>query len=312
MIYRFDMTHLPQATRAYSVVRRTVWQVADPYHILLYIQKGSCLLETGGRQYTLKEGDVFFLPENTMYVRRPIDDALCTIFYTHFSLPGMQTLERDEARREALEWKTQMDTALLLPDFMVQTDLRLYLKPLIHMQDRRDALEKLIALCEAPENRMSVQHVLQISLWVTQMLVEASGAVLDSLMDDSVLQPAEHTPEKLRQAILYIRQHESEKVSLADLCRVCSVSKQQMIRYFRQSLNTTPIEYITHYKVNKAMELFARAPDLTIKEIAWEVGYDDQCYFSRVFTRVTGESPTSFRSRVVGFDEQKHIAEAQI
>ena len=61
MIYRFNLERLPQAARAYSVIRRTVWQVADPYHILIYVRDGSCTLETGGKQYRVNEGDILFI-----------------------------------------------------------------------------------------------------------------------------------------------------------------------------------------------------------------------------------------------------------
>ena len=310
MIYRFDVKSLPQAVRAYSVIRRTVWQVADPYHILIYIKQGSCTLETGGKQYVLREGDLFFLPQNTMYIRRPIDDALCTMFYAHFRLPDMQTLQESRAREKTIAWKKEIDDALLQADFMVHVEERLYLASHMHLQKHQKEIEALISQCEDPENRLSMLHAMQISVWFLQILLLASGSVLDRLMDDHTVLPAERTPEKLRQAIVYIRQHESEKITLTDLCSACAVSKQMMMRYFRSNLNITPTEYITRHKMNRALELFARAPDLTIKEIAWEVGYDDQCYFSRVFTRVMGETPTDFRNRVTGFDEKKHVAEA--
>ena len=82
-----------------------------------------------------------------------------------------------------------------------------------------------------------------------------------------------------------------------------------MIRYFRESLGTTPNAYIIQYKMDKAREILASFPNMTVKEVAQELGFEDQGYFSRVFTRVVGESPTSYRSRVVQFDERKHITE---
>ena len=48
---------------------------------------------------------------------------------------------------------------------------------------------------------------------------------------------------------------------------------------------------------------------MSIKEISCSIGYEDQCYFSRLFAKFFGESPTGFRSRVINFNENKHIAE---
>jgi AraC-like DNA-binding protein len=46
-----------------------------------------------------------------------------------------------------------------------------------------------------------------------------------------------------------------------------------------------------------------RSAELSIKTIAYELGFDDQCYFSRVFSKTTGESPTDYYLRVKNFDK---------
>ena len=93
------------------------------------------------------------------------------------------------------------------------------------------------------------------------------------------------------------------------MCRACAVSRPQMIRYFRTFLNTTPNAYITQYRMNKARELLMNAPQMSVKEISAELGFDDQCYFSRVFTRCTGETPTAYRERVTAVGTRRTMAE---
>ena len=50
MIYFYESAELPQISMAYSVIRRTVWRIADPYHILIYIKSGECKIETDGEE----------------------------------------------------------------------------------------------------------------------------------------------------------------------------------------------------------------------------------------------------------------------
>ncbi len=311
VIHCFDLVGLPRTVKTYTVIRRTVWQMADPNHILLYIREGSCTVESGGRQYSLQKGDLFFLPENTMYVRRPVEDGLCTMFYVHFCLPGMQVQEDEPVRQEVLCRKQALDDAFLRADLPAADRERLYLRTLMHLQDMQEEIGKIADACAEAERSRSVQYQTEMSVLLLRLMVLASGKVVGGLLDSHGFSPAEAAPANLRQAMAYIRQHEGDKITLTDLSAACAVSKQMMMRYFRANLRTTPTEYITRHKMNRAMELMMRMPELTVKEIAWKVGYEDQCYFSRVFHQVTGETPIGYRKRVCSFDERKHIAEAQ-
>ena len=62
MIYSIDADILPVIDSAYTVVRRTVWQVADPKNIFLIVTDGECEIETNGEEYLLKRVMRFFCP----------------------------------------------------------------------------------------------------------------------------------------------------------------------------------------------------------------------------------------------------------
>ena len=110
-------------------------------------------------------------------------------------------------------------------------------------------------------------------------------------------------PDNLKKASEYIARHYKENISLEDLAAYCSVSKQQMIRYFKQNLGVTPVTYITNYKLARAKEMLFKYPLLTVKEIAANLGFDNQHYFSRVFAKVCGETPSQYRYRTVHYNE---------
>ena len=311
MIYEFTVNHLPKVVKAYTVVRRTVWQMADPDHILLYIREGSCTVETGGRQYLLQQGDLLFLPENTMYIRRPVEESLCTMVYVHFSMPDIRIREAERVREEVWQRKQEMDNAFLQADVSGAESERLYLKAHMHLQEKQREIQRIMEDYGETKSGGTIHYHAEMSLLLLRGMLLASGTVLDELLATHIRLDRESAPANLRQAIAYIRKHEAEKISLTDLCAVCAVSKQMMMRYFRTNLHMTPTAYITSHKMNRAMEWMMRMPELSVKEIAWKVGYEDQCYFSRVFRKMTGETPVEYRKRVCGFDEGKHITEAQ-
>ena len=69
-----------------------------------------------------------------------------------------------------------------------------------------------------------------------------------------------------------------------------------LMRVFRKATGQTPIEYLVRLRIQRAMDML-RNTDLTVTEIALEVGFNDSNYFTRQFRRILGESPRSFRQR---------------
>lgn len=310
MVERFSMSHLPEVAKVYTVTRHTVWQIADPYHILLYIQDGRCTVELDGKTHLLQPGDLFLIPENSLYTRRPADEHMCTIVYTHFHLPGTE-LHTADACREVLALRDEMDTALLRDESISAGAQVLYLAHHLALKNRQMQIERLLEQAAAGYTGNHLIGPMQMAVSISQLLLLGAEETLNRLLRPDQLTNDRKTPEKLQRAVLYIRQHYAEKISLSELCKACAVSRQQMIRYFRAFLETTPNAYITQYRMNKARELLMNAPQMSIKEVSAELGFDDQCYFSRVFTRCTGETPTEYRLRVTSVGIRKLMIPAE-
>lgn len=113
-----------------------------------------------------------------------------------------------------------------------------------------------------------------------------------------------NVPSKLKKAVHFIRQNHTARITLDDLCRHCAISKSQLTRYFKEVFGKTPVQYIIELKLNSAKELFLNSPQLSIKNVANELGFEDQHYFSRIFTKNTGERPSEYKYRVNNFKEE--------
>lgn len=85
-------------------------------------------------------------------------------------------------------------------------------------------------------------------------------------------------------------------LALPYLARRTGVSPSHLVRVFKAHLRTSPMRYLTDMRVRQARDLLARS-SLSIKEIAFMLGFRDQLYFSRVFRRRLGLSPRAFRRR---------------
>ncbi|WP_209856299.1 helix-turn-helix transcriptional regulator [Paenibacillus aceris] len=72
------------------------------------------------------------------------------------------------------------------------------------------------------------------------------------------------------------------------------MSSSHLSKIFSQETGRAFIEYLTHYRIRKAMELF-KTTSFKSFEIAFLVGYNDSHYFSALFKRITGMTTKEFR-----------------
>jgi AraC-like DNA-binding protein len=80
------------------------------------------------------------------------------------------------------------------------------------------------------------------------------------------------------------------------LAKVAEVSEAHFIRTFRATFGETPHRYLQRRRVERAMFLL-RSTDRPITDICFDVGFSSLGTFSRTFSDIVGESPTSFRQR---------------
>jgi len=92
----------------------------------------------------------------------------------------------------------------------------------------------------------------------------------------------------------YIDKHFNEEISLEDVSRAVNLSPQYFSRFFKQETGENFIDYLTQVRINKAIELL-KDKNHTIKEVCFMIGYNDPNYFSRIFKKVTGYSPSEQR-----------------
>lgn len=95
----------------------------------------------------------------------------------------------------------------------------------------------------------------------------------------------------------YISEHYyNNRLSLQEVSNHVGVSASHLSKVFSQEAKQTLTEFITQTRIHKAMELLITTRHKTF-EVACEVGYQDQHYFSNIFKKVTGMTPIEFRKR---------------
>lgn len=99
-------------------------------------------------------------------------------------------------------------------------------------------------------------------------------------------------------AYAYVDKHYNEDISLHDLASLVYMSEGHFCRQFKKQTGTNFLEYLTNIRVERAKPMLA---DLSMKiyEVSQQVGYQDSRYFSQIFRKVTGDTPTEYRKKIM-------------
>jgi len=102
--------------------------------------------------------------------------------------------------------------------------------------------------------------------------------------------------EDLGEAIAHIQEHFHEPLAVSELAKLVNLSPSTFLRRFKSCFDMTPKEYIRTLKVQDACHKLVQTT-MTLAEVSYACGFSDQSHFSREFSRIMKETPSSYRRR---------------
>lgn len=118
------------------------------------------------------------------------------------------------------------------------------------------------------------------------------------IMKDMRAVKTSEVKELVKRAEIYINENYSKDITLDDVAREVNMSYHYFSKLFKEETHLNFCDYLTNVRVSRAKEFLMRA-DLSIKDISGRVGYQDPNYFSKIFKKVTGITPTAYREKYI-------------
>lgn len=135
---------------------------------------------------------------------------------------------------------------------------------------------------------MQINNQQDLCAWISTALNEFIELVYSSQDARKVTQ--------IRPAINYIDANYDKPITLADIAKVSYLSVSRLAHLFKEQMGITIIDYLTSVRIERAKQLLL-GTEQSCTEICFQVGYNNQSYFSRTFKELVGMSPRQFRTR---------------
>src|SRR5690606_36577925 len=112
-------------------------------------------------------------------------------------------------------------------------------------------------------------------------------------VENRVSANASQEPLALSRSLQYVERNYRDKVSSAKAATLCNLTTIQFSRLFKETYGLTFQEYVIRFRIREVARLL-RNPNAQVSDVAFLVGFNDPSYFTKVFRRYTGVSPSRY------------------
>jgi len=161
-----------------------------------------------------------------------------------------------------------------------------------------DLLVKPVTREEIERCMRRVQEALQARRSQKERIPQASIGLLPAELRYRRQQPV---PARLQLALAHIAKNYPQHIPESEVALACAMSPSRFCREFRTAFGATFLEYLANYRIEKAKQLLANLT-MSVTDVAAAVGFTDPSYFTRVFRKQEGLSPSEYRSAPVADD----------
>lgn len=151
-----------------------------------------------------------------------------------------------------------------------------------------------------PKHRFRLEPYLErLTACVSLMdMVETANEALGEWIAESRKRVREDGSESIQKALEYIENRYHHDLGIDEVAEYCGLSSSHFCVLFRQVIGQTFLEYLTRFRIDKACSIL-RNSEVKVYQVAPLVGYVDSRYFTQVFKKVVGMTPSEYRQSLL-------------
>ena len=235
---------------------------------ICYLETGTQYYQVGDRNYLLKGGDILITPPNTIHGTSSFPEEKGSLFWMIIKVPKTSFKILNLNSHES---KNLVDRLLSLNSahFKGSIEMKKVLSDIFSIYNKKDD----------PLTKITISNsILSFILLVIKFGEKNSS---NTISDD------------IQYCCQYIQDNVFQNIYISKLAQLVNLSESRFKHKFKDEVGTPPNEYILKTKINKAKELIAKQK-ASVTNIAYDLGFSTPSYFSTVFKKYQGVTPTKY------------------
>lgn len=302
MLFQFDATRIPEIRLMNSA------SISPPFihnrrkaneFIVYVIKKGKMYLLENQEKYILSAGDFFVLDPD--YIHEGYQASFCEYYYIHFRHEQITKISYQSEQDKLMDIITRRNNSLKSNPFAYASneDKQLLFPKQYHFSNYSDFIKVCCILDEASAHNANPleYYKLLCSCKVLEAFAETYRSyVLHTTQNMNYGIPKSY--RKVQQLLSFLNTNYAEKITSVEIEEKTDCNFDYINRVFKQLTNKTIFNYLNTVRINHAKELISTT-NMKLSEIGQAVGFSDIYYFSKVFKKSTGISPSVFAKGVL-------------
>ncbi len=230
---------------------------------LVYVIAGKGTVICNGKKFFVKAGDIYYLPHGCSFE---------------------QIADKNDPWTKV--WINAFGS--LIPNLMLLYNLEEF----VHFPNTSgyDYFKRILKICRDNDLTLEKKEAL-VSLIFHELIIELQALPIN----DKVSSTSKLNDVQTIKA--YLDNNFRDNIKMSDLTALVYKSESQTIRAFKKAYGVTPCNYMMNMRISTAQRLLTET-NLSVKEIAFRVGFRDEHHFSHLFKRKTAKSPSEYRDSV--------------
>ena len=284
---RSSLLHLQEVGSLSAIRPHTSKREKLQSYLCFMVEDGEGELVYEGKKYELRSGDVVFIDCRKAYSHSTgmnPNAGLWSLRWCHFYGPSMPAIYAKYCERGGLPVIRGADVSV---DLARGADM-----------GRRDDVSCGADVSQYVAILTDIYTLASSSDYIRDMRINGKLNDLLTLLMESSWHREAHTnaPKKMEISRVksFLDEHYEEKLSLESVASHFFIDKHYLARLFKEQYGVTLVTYLQQVRITHAKRML-RFTDKSIEEIGLECGIGELNYFSRVFKKLEGVSPSEFR-----------------